>query len=178
MPGSHLRFVRTLDFGMLDGRGARAAAEIREAEDALIAFTEAQQSATPCTSRPRSRSRRSTSSRITWEVRRDRPGDGCPRLPDPAAAAGAHGAAVRGAVHEGRRSRCRCDAGHRGPGVSRAQGAAAAYDYLQESLTDVITQARDLRARIHSGTVPEKDARKLLADLRKQRKAGRQDRPD
>ena len=50
-----------------------------------------------------------------------------------------------------------------------AKGAPAAYDYIQESLTDVITQARDLRARIHSGTVPEKDARKLLADLRKQR---------
>ena len=50
-----------------------------------------------------------------------------------------------------------------------AQEAAAAYDYVQESLTDVITQARDLRARIQSGTVPEKDARKLLADLRKQR---------
>ena len=50
-----------------------------------------------------------------------------------------------------------------------AQGAAAAYDYVQESLTDVITQARDLRAQIRSGTVPEKDARKLLADLRKQR---------
>ena len=50
-----------------------------------------------------------------------------------------------------------------------AQEAAAAYDYVQESLTDVITQVRDLRARIHSGTVPEKDARKLLADLRKQR---------
>jgi chromosome segregation ATPase len=49
-----------------------------------------------------------------------------------------------------------------------AQEAAAAYDHLQESLTDVITQARDLRARIHSGTVPEKDARKRLADLRKQ----------
>jgi hypothetical protein len=49
-----------------------------------------------------------------------------------------------------------------------AQEAAAAYDHVQESLTDVITQARDLRARIHSGTVPEKDARKLLADLRKQ----------
>ena len=31
----------------------------------------------------------------------------------------------------------------------------------------MITQARDLRARIHSGTVPE-DARKLLADLSKQ----------
>ena len=48
-----------------------------------------------------------------------------------------------------------------------AQGAAATYDYVQESLTDVITQARDLSARIQSGTVPEKDARKLLADLRK-----------
>jgi hypothetical protein len=42
MPGSHLRFVRTLDFGVLDGLGARAAAEIRDTEDALIAFTEAQ----------------------------------------------------------------------------------------------------------------------------------------
>jgi hypothetical protein len=49
-----------------------------------------------------------------------------------------------------------------------AQEAAAVYDHVQESLTDVITQARDLRARIHSGTVPGKDARKLLADLRKQ----------
>ena len=43
MPGSHHRFVRTLDFGVLDGLGARAAAEIRAAEDALIAFTEAQE---------------------------------------------------------------------------------------------------------------------------------------
>jgi hypothetical protein len=49
-----------------------------------------------------------------------------------------------------------------------AQGAAAAYDYVQESLTDMIAQARDLRARIPSGIVPEKDARKLLADLGKQ----------
>ena len=49
-----------------------------------------------------------------------------------------------------------------------AQEAAAAYDYVQESLTDVITQTRSLRARIQSGTVPE-DARKLLGDLRKQR---------
>ncbi len=36
-----------------------------------------------------------------------------------------------------------------------AQEAAAAYDHVQESLTEVITQARDLRARIQSGTVPE-----------------------
>ena len=42
MPGSHLKFVRTLDFGALDGLGMRAAAEIREAEDALIAFSEAE----------------------------------------------------------------------------------------------------------------------------------------
>ena len=64
MPGSHLRFVRTLDFGVLDGLGARAAAEIRAAEDALIAFTEAQQKRDACTSRRRSRSRRSTTSKI------------------------------------------------------------------------------------------------------------------
>ena len=43
MPGSHLKFVRTLDFGVLDGLAARAAAEIRAAEDALIAFIEAEQ---------------------------------------------------------------------------------------------------------------------------------------
>ena len=36
------KFVRTLDFGVLDGLGMRAAAEIRGAEDALIAFTEQQ----------------------------------------------------------------------------------------------------------------------------------------
>ena len=33
----------------------------------------------------------------------------------------------------------------------------------------MITQTRDLHARIESGIVPEKDARKLLADLGKQR---------
>ena len=43
MPCSHLRFVRTLDFGVLDGLAARAAAEIRAAEDALIEFIEAEQ---------------------------------------------------------------------------------------------------------------------------------------
>jgi hypothetical protein len=43
MPGSHLKFVRKLDFDVLDGLGMRAAAEIRDAEDALIAFIEAQQ---------------------------------------------------------------------------------------------------------------------------------------
>ena len=49
-----------------------------------------------------------------------------------------------------------------------AQEAAAVYDDVRESLTEVITQTRDLHARIRSGIVPEKDARKLLADLRKQ----------
>ena len=43
MPGSHLRFVRTLDFGVLDGLATRAATEIRETEDALIEFIEAEQ---------------------------------------------------------------------------------------------------------------------------------------
>ena len=47
-----------------------------------------------------------------------------------------------------------------------AQEAAAAYDYVQESLTDVISRTRSLRARIENGIVPEKDTRTLLADLR------------
>jgi FMN phosphatase YigB (HAD superfamily) len=47
-----------------------------------------------------------------------------------------------------------------------AQEAAAVYDHVQESLTDVIAQARDLQARIESGIAPEEDARKLLAELR------------
>ena len=49
-----------------------------------------------------------------------------------------------------------------------AQEAAAAYDHVQDSLTDVITQTRDLHAQIHSGNAPEKDARELLADLGRQ----------
>jgi chromosome segregation ATPase len=50
-----------------------------------------------------------------------------------------------------------------------AQEAAAAYDDVQESLTDVITQTRDLHAQIQSGLAPEQDARELLGDLRNQR---------
>jgi hypothetical protein len=50
-----------------------------------------------------------------------------------------------------------------------AQEAAAAYDHIEESLTDVSAHARDLRARIENGIVPEKDARKLLAELPKRR---------
>jgi len=49
-----------------------------------------------------------------------------------------------------------------------AQEAAAVYDDVQESLTDVITQTRDLHAQIQSGNAPEKDARELLADLGRQ----------
>jgi hypothetical protein len=49
-----------------------------------------------------------------------------------------------------------------------AQEAAAAYDHLEESLAGVITQTRDLSARIQRGTVPDKDRRKLLGDLHKQ----------
>jgi chromosome segregation ATPase len=49
-----------------------------------------------------------------------------------------------------------------------AQEAAAAYDDVQESLTDVITQTRDLHAQIQSGNAPEKDALELLADLGRQ----------
>jgi hypothetical protein len=50
-----------------------------------------------------------------------------------------------------------------------AQEAAALYDHVQESLTEVITQTRDLRAQIQSGLAPEQDARELLGDLRNQR---------
>jgi hypothetical protein len=50
-----------------------------------------------------------------------------------------------------------------------AQESAATYHHIQDSLTDVIIQARDLPTRIQSGIVPEKHARELLADLRKQR---------
>jgi hypothetical protein len=61
---------------------------------------------------------------------------------------------------------------------SDAIESATVYDDVQESLTDVITQVRDLRARIQSGVVPDKDGRELLADLRNQSaKAGRQDHP-
>jgi hypothetical protein len=49
-----------------------------------------------------------------------------------------------------------------------AQEAAAAYDHIQDSLTDMITQTRDFSAQIPSGTMSEKDGRKLLADWRKQ----------
>ena len=51
---------------------------------------------------------------------------------------------------------------------SDAMEAAAVYDDVQESLTDVITQTRDLHAQIQSGIAPEKDARELLADLGRQ----------
>jgi hypothetical protein len=38
-----------------------------------------------------------------------------------------------------------------------AQGAAATYDYVQESLTEVITKDRDLRAQIRSDELGSSD---------------------
>ena len=168
MPGSHLKFVRTLDFDVLDGLATRAAAEIREPEDALIAFTEAQQK--------RDALHLKTKARDRGEVQAARPPGRC-GVPDQPMDIRDH--LIR--QHEQERMAQRLNAlftkdevtlplraGHRESAYHTAQEAAAAYDHVQESLTDVITQARDLRTRIQNGTVPE-DARKLLADLRKQR---------
>jgi hypothetical protein len=56
---------------------------------------------------------------------------------------------------------------------------AAAYDDVQESLTDVITQTRDLHAQIQSGIAPEKGcAGTACRPGKAARQAGRQDRPD
>jgi hypothetical protein len=155
MPGSGHRFVRTLDFGVLDGLATRAAAEIRAAEDALIAFTEAQQK--------RDALHVKTKNEIAAKYnQQDRLGGARDR-------SGARGAAALCAVYLGRRSRCRCTQGIENQAYHEAQTAAAVYDDVQESLTEVITQARDLCTRIQSGMVPEKDARELLADLGKQR---------
>jgi hypothetical protein len=55
----------------------------------------------------------------------------------------------------------------------QAYDAAEAYAVgasdVEEALTDVVTQARDLRKRISSGLVSEKDARETLGNLRKLR---------
>jgi hypothetical protein len=168
MPGSHLKFVRTLDFGVLDGLAARAAAEIRETEDALIAFIEAEQK--------RGALHLKTKREIAAKYnQQDRLG-------------GAAWPTSRWTIdylirqQQQERIRQRFDAlftkdddhaaaatqGIENLAYHTAQEAAAAYDYLQESLTDVITQTRHLPARIESGIVPEKDVRKLLADLHKQ----------
>jgi hypothetical protein len=121
MPGSHLKFVRTLDFGVLNGLAARAAAEIRETEDALIAFIEAEQKRDALHAKTKQEIAAKYNQQDRLGGAADRRADGLSRLPDPAAAA-AHSAAVRRAVHEGRRSRCRCNAAHRRPGVLRRSG--------------------------------------------------------
>jgi hypothetical protein len=60
-----------------------------------------------------------------------------------------------------------------------AQEAAAAYDHVQESLTDVIVQARDLGARIHSGHRARAGrAEAARPPAQAARRAGRQDHPD
>jgi hypothetical protein len=59
-----------------------------------------------------------------------------------------------------------------------AQEAAAADDSLQDSLTDVITQTRDLCARIPSGRDREGRAEAARRPAQATRRAGRQDRPN
>ena len=50
-----------------------------------------------------------------------------------------------------------------------AEACAVDATEVEEALTDVVTQARDLRKRISSGLVSEKDAREALGNLRKRR---------
>ena len=60
-----------------------------------------------------------------------------------------------------------------------AQEPAAAYDYMQESLTDVITQTRDLRARdSERHGAREGCAAASRRSAQAARRAGHQDRPD
>jgi hypothetical protein len=168
MPGSHLKFVRTLDFDVLDGLAARAAAEIRETEDPLIAFIEAEQKRDAL----HAKTKREIAAKYNQQDRLGGAAWPTKRLT----------IATTWSQQQQDRIRQRFDAlftkdeehaaaatqGIENLGYHEAQEAAAAYDYLQDSLTDVITQTRDLCAPIQSGIVPEKDARKLLADLRKQ----------
>jgi hypothetical protein len=51
-----------------------------------------------------------------------------------------------------------------------AQSAAVVASDAEEALTDVVTQARDLRKRITSGVVSPGDARRLLAELRQRQR--------
>jgi hypothetical protein len=50
-----------------------------------------------------------------------------------------------------------------------AEACAVGASEVEEALTDVVTQARDLRTRISSGLVSEKDDREALGNLRKLR---------
>jgi hypothetical protein len=54
--------------------------------------------------------------------------------------------------------------------TSRSQDQLAYQpEFPVRALTEVVTQARDLRKRISSGLVSEKDLREALGDLRKRR---------
>ena len=48
-----------------------------------------------------------------------------------------------------------------------AEASAVAASEVEEALTDIITQARDLRKKISNGLVSDKDARETLGNLRK-----------
>jgi hypothetical protein len=50
-----------------------------------------------------------------------------------------------------------------------AEACAVGASEVEEALTNVVTQARDLRKRISSGLVSEKDDREALGNLRKLR---------
>jgi hypothetical protein len=50
-----------------------------------------------------------------------------------------------------------------------AEECAVGASEVEEALTDVVTEARDLRKRISSGLVSEKDTREALGNLRKLR---------
>ena len=58
--------------------------------------------------------------------------------------------------------------GHCRPRLSRrlTLGPAVGALEVEEALTNVVTEARDLRKRISSGLVSEKDAREALGNLR------------
>jgi transcriptional regulator NrdR family protein len=50
-----------------------------------------------------------------------------------------------------------------------AEASAVGASEVEEALTDVVTQARDLRKKISDGLASEKDARETLGNLRKLR---------
>jgi hypothetical protein len=67
--------VRKIDFAKLDCLTTRADAELRETEDALISFIEAQEKRDRLTCGRRTSSRRSSSS-AGWAAWHDQPADG------------------------------------------------------------------------------------------------------
>jgi hypothetical protein len=64
------RRVREIDFGQLDGLSTSADQELRETEDALVAFVSSRPSATRCT-RGRGRSSGRSTSSAGWTVWHD-----------------------------------------------------------------------------------------------------------